>query len=259
MAGTRRGNGEGTIYQRADGRWLAQVTLENGARKSLYGKTRKAVRDRLVALQHDIQRGLPVVAEKQTVAEYLESWLKHSAAHLRPSSHLRYEELVRLHIAPTLGKARLARLTAQQVQSIYAAKLAEGLAPATVARIHATLRRALGEAEKRDLVQRNVAALVTPPSARKSRPQLQTFTPDEARRFLASIQGDDLEALSHLPLRRACAVASFWRSSGLILISTLDSSRCARLYATKSSLMAAGTRWRPRKPRAACAESNSPR
>ncbi len=118
MAGTRRVNGEGTIYQRADGRWSAQVTLENSARKTLYGKTRKEVKDKLVALQHDIQHGLPLVAEKQTVAEYFDSWLKHSASHLRPSSRLRYEELVRLHIAPTLGKTRLVRLTVQQVQSL---------------------------------------------------------------------------------------------------------------------------------------------
>lgn len=214
MAGTRRGNGEGTIYQRADSRWLAQVTLENGSRKSLYGKTRKEVKDKLVALQHDVQRGLPVVAEKQTLAEYLDSWLKHSAGHLRPSSHLRYEELVRLHIVPTLGKAKLARLTAQQIQALYAAKRAEGLSNGTVARIHATLRRALGEAEKLDLVPRNVATLVTPPSARKSRPQLKTFTPDDARRFLAAIQGDDLEALYTLAIttgmRRGELLALKW-------------------------------------------------
>ena len=214
MASRRRGNGEGTVYQRADGRWLAQVTLENGDRKSLYGKTRKEVKDKLIRLQRDIQRGLPVVAEKQTLAEYLESWLKHSAGHLRASSLLRYEELVRLHITPTLGKTRLAQLTAQQVQSLYATKLAEGLAPGTVARIHATLHRALGQAEKLDLVPRNVASLVTPPSARKSRPQLKTFTPEEAKRFLTAIQGDELEAMYTLAIttgmRRGELLALKW-------------------------------------------------
>lgn len=214
MAGKRRGNGEGTIDLRSDGRWRAQMTLENGTRKNLYGKTRKEAKDKLIALQHDIQRGLPVVAEKQTLADYLASWLKHSAGHLRPTSLVRYEELVRLHINPTLGKTRLARLTAQQVQALYAAKLAEGLSKGTVARIHATLRRALGEAEKLDLVPRNVATLVTPPSARKSRPQLKTFTPDEAKRFLAAIQSDELEALYTLAIttgmRRGELLALRW-------------------------------------------------
>jgi hypothetical protein len=39
MATRQRGNGEGTIYKREDGRWLAQMTLHDGKRKSLYGKT----------------------------------------------------------------------------------------------------------------------------------------------------------------------------------------------------------------------------
>jgi hypothetical protein len=37
MAGTRRGNGEGTIVQRSDGRWVGAVSLPNGSRKWIYG------------------------------------------------------------------------------------------------------------------------------------------------------------------------------------------------------------------------------
>ncbi len=36
----RRGNGEGSIYRRADGKWCASVTIghdENGRRKRRYG------------------------------------------------------------------------------------------------------------------------------------------------------------------------------------------------------------------------------
>jgi hypothetical protein len=37
----RRGQGEGSIYQRKDGRWAAAITLENRKRKTFYGDTRK--------------------------------------------------------------------------------------------------------------------------------------------------------------------------------------------------------------------------
>jgi hypothetical protein len=37
----RRGRGEGSVYQRKDGRWSASLYLENGKRKTVYGKTRK--------------------------------------------------------------------------------------------------------------------------------------------------------------------------------------------------------------------------
>ena len=36
-----RGHGEGTITQRKDGRWQAQISLGDGKRKTLYGKTTK--------------------------------------------------------------------------------------------------------------------------------------------------------------------------------------------------------------------------
>jgi len=37
----RRKHGEGSVFQRKDGRWVAQVRLENGKLKSTYHKTGK--------------------------------------------------------------------------------------------------------------------------------------------------------------------------------------------------------------------------
>ena len=48
----RRGHGEGTIYQRKDGRWTAVITLENHKRKTFYGKTRKEVQQKLKVALH---------------------------------------------------------------------------------------------------------------------------------------------------------------------------------------------------------------
>ena len=46
---TKRGNREGSIYQRSDGRWVAQISLPGDSRirrrrKSIYGRTRDEVR-----------------------------------------------------------------------------------------------------------------------------------------------------------------------------------------------------------------------
>ena len=56
-----------------------------------------------------------------------------------------------------------------------------------------TLRTALGSAVKDGLVSRNVADLVDPPSV--SRPQMKTFSPEQARMFLEAVAGDGYEAL----------------------------------------------------------------
>lgn len=56
----RRGHGEGSISQRADGRWMARVDLgwENGRRryKALYGRTRRDVAGKLTKVLRDVQR-----------------------------------------------------------------------------------------------------------------------------------------------------------------------------------------------------------
>jgi hypothetical protein len=50
----KRGNGEGSIYRKADGRWVAQYAIETAQgtkRKTLYGKTRREVAEKLRAAQ----------------------------------------------------------------------------------------------------------------------------------------------------------------------------------------------------------------
>ena len=75
MSAGRRGNGEGTILQRADGRWAAAIILEDYRRKWIYGKTRRDVSDRLRRIRNDVAEGRPVINERLTVAEYLNRWL----------------------------------------------------------------------------------------------------------------------------------------------------------------------------------------
>ena len=75
----KRGQGEGTIYKRKDGRWAAAINLgyQSGKlrRKNFYGKTREEVRDKLIAALNDVQKGIPISTDRQTLAQYLQSWL----------------------------------------------------------------------------------------------------------------------------------------------------------------------------------------
>src|SRR5258706_12068748 len=87
--GRKRGNNEGSIRQRPDGTWEARLTLGDGsgARKSLYGKTRAEVAVKLAAAKRDLDHGLPVLRdERQTVGQYLTTWLADMQPHLQPSS-----------------------------------------------------------------------------------------------------------------------------------------------------------------------------
>lgn len=189
----KRGQGEGSISKRADGRWMARLTLPGGGRKYIYGKTRNEVAKQLTSALRDKDKGLPVVPERQTVARFLADWLGATRPTVKVTTFTRYEEFCRRHITPTLGTLKLAALTPQHLQGLYGQKLEEGLSPTTVGQLHRILHRALSQALRWGLVAVNVSEAVDPP--RKDRVELRTLSPEEARGFLQAARGDRLEAL----------------------------------------------------------------
>jgi hypothetical protein len=86
---------------------------------------------------------------------------------VKPRTWQRYEELVRLRSISPRGATVLSKLTAPQVQRLYAAKFNEGLSSTTVHHIHATAHRALVAALRLGLVTRNVADMVDAPRMRQ--------------------------------------------------------------------------------------------
>lgn len=120
------------------------------------------------------------------------------AVGVRPSTAARYEQIVRLHLAPALGRLPLAKLEPKHLEAHYRVKLQEGFAPRTVVHFHRVLHGALGHALRQGLVTRNICDVVDPPRA--TRPELRVFTADQARRLLDTAAGDPLEALYVLAL-----------------------------------------------------------
>ena len=143
----RRGNGEGSISRRKDGRWEAKYTAHTAdgpKRRALYGKTRKEAAEKLAKALSDRASGYTFDTENMTVGEYLDRWLNDSdRASVRTSTYERHEQIVRLHLKPALGRVKLSKLTPSHVQGLYRDKVGLGLSPATVQKIHAVLHKGL--------------------------------------------------------------------------------------------------------------------
>ena len=137
----RRANYEGSIYRRSDGRWAAALML-NGRRRSVYGKTRQEVADRLRELQQQATRqGMLADPGRHTIADLLAAWLEAVAPILKPRSLDSYRQICDAHIRPTIGKVRLSRLTPDVIQRLITPLQQQGKAR-TAAKVYATLRRA---------------------------------------------------------------------------------------------------------------------
>ena len=195
----QRGHGEGTIYHRKDGRWVAIITLENRKRKYFYGETRKEVQEKLKIALHEQQQGTLATGPQQTVKQYLEHWLEevHKPT-LRLSTYLKYHQMLVRYVLPILGQYQLQKLNAQQVQAFYGRKLKEGLAPGTVRFIHAMLHKAFDQAVRWKLVSRNVCNEVSPPRIIKR--EIKPLTKEQALKLLETARGSRLEALLTIAL-----------------------------------------------------------
>ncbi|MBI4853561.1 MAG: site-specific integrase [Acidobacteria bacterium] len=199
----KRGQNEGSIYKRADGRWAGAISLgyKDGKqkRKTFYGDTRKEVQEQVTSALRDIQKGLPPVTESQTLGEFLDFWLEKSVKpSLRPATYSSYQILVKTHIKPTLEQIKLIKLSPQHLQTLMQEKLSAGLSTRTVQYLRAILRRALNQAIKWGLVSRNVAGLVDPPRSEKK--EIKPWTLEQSKKFLEVCAGHRLEALFVLTL-----------------------------------------------------------
>lgn len=190
----KRANGEGSVYQRKkDGFWVASVTLDNGKRKNVYGKTQKEAIQAKQKLLQDKGMGIQLLTEDQTVETFLLAWLEDTIKpNLRPKTYLHYRLCVR-HTLPLLGKLPLQKLTPQHLQRLYNKKREEKCSPQTVKHIHRMLHKALGDAVKWGLLSRNASDAVTAP--RVSKVEMHVFTMEQAQQFLKALEDEPFEAL----------------------------------------------------------------
>ena len=195
---SRRGHGEGSIYQRrSDNKWVGSVDLGwsegKRQRKIVYGATRSAVRDQMVELQRQLHDGT-MPNGRQRIGPFLEEWLTIvlPSTKLRPSTIANYALVVRKHLIPGLGHLWLDKLRPEQVQKFLNEK-ALVLGPRSVQNLRTLLGASLQHAQKWGYVSRNVARLTNPP--RLERKEVVPLSQEAARRLLSTARTDRLYAL----------------------------------------------------------------
>jgi integrase len=195
----KRGNGEGSITRhKKSGLFMARYTVEmpDGLRKrkTIYGKEREEVAEQLIEALSNRNKGLVFDADNLKLGEYLGRWLTDSVRDtVRPTTFERYEQVVRLHIRPVLGKVKLKNLTSAHVRGLYRQKLDAGLSPRTVQYVHVTLHKALKQAIADGLIPRNATEAVKPPQVRRE--EMRPLTAEQVKVLFEAAKGDRLEAL----------------------------------------------------------------
>jgi hypothetical protein len=140
----KRGNGEGSISRRKDGRWWGRYavnTLDGPKQKAVYGKTRAEVAVKLRKAMSDADKGLFLDTGNLPLGEYLDRWLSDcvlplvEAGKLEHSTYVRYAGIVHNHLKPAFGRRRLKDLNRPEVRALYAEK-SKDLSPRSVDYLH---------------------------------------------------------------------------------------------------------------------------
>jgi integrase len=153
--------------------WVADYRDQHGKRHIKTFDTKTAAKAWLIETQGEVGRGVHTPEHASVnVAEAARLWLEHGKADgLERGTLLSYATVVRLHIGPTLGPVKLAKLSTPLLEGWRDRLLAGSThrAPLTRRRARAVLailKSILAEAQRRGLVAQN-AALSVKVAARK--------------------------------------------------------------------------------------------
>lgn len=231
MAG-KRGNGEGTISRRKDGRWEGRYHLdtpEGRKRRVVYGKTRKEAAERLARAVSEKDKPQRVVTKDVAFHEFLKQYENVAKLTMKRRSFETYEDIAKLHLLPTFGEMYVRNLRREHVQRLYSEKVDSGLSAARVRRIHGVLSSILAHAVRWGEVEHNVCMEVSPP--RVPAPEIRPFDAEEARRFLEVARGDRYYPLYVL------GISTGMRSGELGGLFWSDLDLCSRTVRVQRSLI----------------------
>ena len=209
----KKANGEGSVWQRPNGTWVAQVSFTDPAtgkpdRKAVSGKTKQEVlkKKRKLETAKDINR--LVSNDKITLGQWIDRWLEvYKKPTVKYSTWFSYKQLAENHIKPALGKKRLDRLQANEIQEFYnrlsnSGRIIEkknnqtvkdkpaGLSPQTVRNCHNVLRGALDQAYKEALIRWNPIVAVELPAL--DHREIQPLTGEQVVFFLDAIKEHEI-------------------------------------------------------------------
>lgn len=169
---TRRPRGEGSIYQRTDGRWVASMRDPvTGRRRSGYASTEAGAYAKLRKMTGRVDRGEPMLDKRARLKQYGDAWIQLRAGKRRRESTVgAYELRLTNYVYPSLGGHRIASITSVDIEDMYDDLVARGLSLETIKGARNALSAVLSHAVKaKHIVSNEVQKAELPEAARRTK------------------------------------------------------------------------------------------
>lgn len=151
-----RDKGSGSVYQLPNGKWRGSLEAgwtTKGTRRRVT-VTRRTKREAINALKDKARdlavHGPPAQHQRntETVKAYSDVWLEEQADRLEPAGYDAARAAVAQWIVPTIGRRRLALVTARDVRAVSRAVTKAGRSASTASRYHGVLMKMLKDAAR---------------------------------------------------------------------------------------------------------------
>jgi integrase len=177
----KRSHGLGTIQARGGNSFRLRYRVDGKRFTETFRGLKSEAQKRLTALIAAGDAGDHIAPDRITMTQWLPRWTAlierkadgdattgRNRGRLVNSRTLeRYEELLRLHVLPTLGSLPLHKIRGTQIDDLYSA-LEQRLAPRTVHHVHTVLKACLNMAVRKGLLGSNPAEKAEAPSPGES-------------------------------------------------------------------------------------------
>jgi integrase len=218
QAGRRyRTRGEGSLYEKKrtwttrDGKirsklmWVAAISEGYASKEGRFRRRRKyfyassAAGARMARDQYLAQAGkaVPSEAEREevTIGEFIPAFIDHWKTHRKSNGDTRsaatlnsYEQTLRLHVEPYVGRLRVADLSPSDARRLYKTLEAK-VSPSMQARAHVSLRVLLNYAVAEGIIAASPLQSIRQAAPKHKRPQVEPLNERQVRAVLKAAKG----------------------------------------------------------------------
>ncbi len=194
MARGRRGNGEGSIYQRKTGKWIGQIVIGRTPEGKLkhsyvYGNSRKEVSEKLNGSLSEVNKDIFVEASKLLFSKWLLHWLdSYKKNSVTSNTYARYYTIARKWIIPNIGGIKLQSLKSINIQQLYNTMNASGLSGTSIKHAHIILSQSLNQAVSDKLINSNPDENTTRP--KRNKPSINILSLEDENKLVAFLKND---------------------------------------------------------------------
>ena len=177
----RKANGDGSVYERGDGRWVASIRLVTGKRISRYCKTRAEANAVLQDLRRQHIQGRLSAPSKLTLKDWVETWM--AGLTVRPATVRIYTRTLGPLVAE-VGAVRLDKLTPLLLSTTFAKLARDGMGARQLQLGHGYLKGCLTQAVNLEMLAANPMLKVKRPKWEPR--QRRYWTVEQTSAFLAT-------------------------------------------------------------------------